>query len=94
MKRFEKYGTTTYMLLGRDHDKQHALRTTLTTKQKYELITLFFESYFNTDQEIEEFSTEFYLVVDAIYKEVVPLSADNLLVEGVYDKIIDILEDK
>lgn len=97
MKRFEKYGEIQECLLyrgGNMHSKCYCFQTSLTEKQKFNLITLFFESYYNTNQKTDEFSSEFYDLMDKIYKGIIPIEAELLSVECIYDEILNILEDK
>lgn len=86
MKRLLKYGFI--------NQRVEIELISLTESQRFELFNLFFEAYYNTDQDICSFASEFYHVVDKLRKNIIPLHLEKLKVEEIYDKIIDILEGK
>lgn len=51
----------------------------LTTEEKERLIQLFYDLYFDTAQDTEEFSTEFYHVVGTILSGSVPTELEYLI---------------
>lgn len=50
----------------------------MTEVQKVELISNFHAWYYNTNQDVEEFSAEFYYVVSDILQDEVPIELEHL----------------
>lgn len=86
MKRFKNLGITNKDL--------HLDIEVLTASQKLKLIDLFYYSYFNTNQDVEDFAPEFYNTLGKIMSNSIPLKLKSLDIdEDMYDNIKKILED-
>lgn len=80
----KKYGTIT--------NNKLEVAKKLADKSIYDLILLYYDSYYNTDQDIDEFAAEFYKVVDNLRLSIIPLKLNKLSVSEICDEIIQILE--
>lgn len=62
----------------------------LTNEEKEILIQLFYDMYFNTDQDVEDFAPEFFYTVGAILTGAVPLKLEKLSDEFIQEVIAEI----
>lgn len=74
----------------------NALLEIATDTLKYNLIKIFHDGYFNTDNDTSKFAVEFYNVVDLLTTGIIPLDLNfldvNGLVEEIETEIVDTLK--
>ena len=98
MKKFLKYGNIKNEILEEGYNARIIvpaleLHNKLGKDKKYKLLKLFFDSYYNTDHDTEEFACEYYSVVDLIInKGIIPLELEYLNVDEMQEDIIGILK--
>lgn len=70
-------------------------KITIDDLQKFKLIALITESYYNTNNDTDTFASEYFYVVDMLLnKGYIPLELKYLAIEELHDEIIDILKEK
>ena len=65
----------------------------LDENKQNKLLKLFFKSYYNTNQEVEDFSCEFFAVTEFMFNNKIPLDLKYLNVKEIYKDIIEILKE-
>ena len=89
---------TTKIYIGENRHKDTPIlmpKTDLTEHQKFKLIGLIADSYYNTDIDTDEFACEFYGIVNMILNRgYIPLELEYLAMEELYEQILDILGEK
>lgn len=64
----------------------------LTKTQKYNLIDTMHGAYFDTDVDKKDFAPEFVSVTGSIISDRIPVKLNHLLVEEIYDSLVDIIK--
>lgn len=70
-------------------------KTKLSNSQKFELINLITEGYYNTDNPTDVFACEYFYVIDILlHEDIIPLELEYLAIEEMYEEIGKILKEK
>lgn len=90
-KRFGKVDNVNLYIGGSRKELPCLCVKNLLNNKKYKLIKLFHESYYNTNQDTEEFATEFFSVMTKLLDGCIMLEVQYLSVDEIYEQIIEIL---